>query len=159
MGRILTLMFAGFMVFTGPAMASDEHDHHHASTGDKAQKLLKPEKKYETDAALRSNMGAIRAALQKKMPDVHGRKLKAEEYSTLSTEINKSVQTIFKECKLKADADAALHLILADVMAGSKAMKSGPNADDRAKGFLKIAKGLETYGQIFNDPSWKPLTH
>jgi len=157
MDRLLTLFLGAFLVFAGGAFAAE--DHHHDHKKHKASVKLKPGQKYESDAPLRTHMGNIRAQLQTKMSDVHQGKMQSQDYRELSDKIDKSVQSIFKECKLKEEADAALHTILAEIMAGSAAMKSEGGSEARAAGFLKIAKGLESYALRFKDPSWKPLAH
>ncbi len=151
------LMGLSFLFSTAAIGADHKHGHKHDHGEHKTLKELKPDKKFESDAPLRSHMKTIRKDLQSRMNEVHSGKFTAKDYQTLASKIDRSIQNIFKDCKLKADADAALHVILSEMMAGSSAMKTGPTSKDRAQGFIKVAKGLEKYGEVFIDPGWTPL--
>lgn len=136
---------------------SHEGDHAHHATGEGPK--AKNGKKWATDAPLRTYMAEIRFEVGRKVADVHQGKLKDDDYVKLSGAIDKSIQSIFKNCKLAPEADAALHGVLAQILAGSTAMKNGPQPEARAEGFLKVVKGLDAYGQSFDDSSWKGLAH
>ena len=157
--RYFTVLIAT-IVFSSAAFAADEHRHEDQTQHQHSQKIIKPgSKKFEGDAPLQSHMRAIRDDLQSQLQQVHNGKFSEADYKTLAEKVDKSVQQIFKDCKLKPDADAALHSILAKIMSGSANMKKGPTSEARAKGFLEIAKGLESYPQTFKDSTWKPLSH
>jgi len=58
--------------------------------------------------------------------------------------------------KLPTDADAMLHLIVADLVAGADIMQ-GKAAGDPADGAHKVVTAANAYGRYFNDAGWKPL--
>lgn len=145
------------MTFAPMAGAQDEHHHDHGAPAAKASPP-KPGEKFESDKPLRTHMGSIRNDIQSQMKAVHKKSIKDADYEKLSGKIDKSVKSIFKDCKLKPDADAALHSILAEIMAGSNSMKTG-DLDARLDGYLKVIQGLEEYARTFTDPTWKPIEH
>ncbi|MBP9709238.1 MAG: hypothetical protein KBD78_16505 [Oligoflexales bacterium] len=153
------ILFAIIFVFSGVVSASDEHKHPDNHVPVKGSAGHFTGKKYESDAPLRTHMSAIRTEMQSKIGDIHSGRVKDEDYQRLSEKIDTSIQSIFKDCKLKPEADAALHTILTEIMAGSAAMKTGPKTEARPQGFLKVIKGLDSYGQMFNHAGWKPMTH
>ena len=152
MNRILrTFAVAAVSLFVGVAMAADKHEHEHQPGPDDHSVEAKVGKKYESDAPLRSYMGKIRADVQSALDQVHQGRMKDKDYQILAQKTDQSVQSIFKECKLTAEADAALHGILAKIMAGSAAMKSGTSSEARREGLLKVSDGLKSYGKTFTD--------
>lgn len=151
------LLASGIMALAPLAGAQDEHSHDHGTPAAKASPP-KPGGKFESDKPLRTHMGSIRNDIQGQMKAVHQKSIKAADYEKLSGKIDKTVKSIFKECKLKPEADAALHSILADIMAGSSTMKTG-ELDARLDGYLKVIQGLEEYARTFTDPTWKPIEH
>jgi hypothetical protein len=67
------------------------------------------------------------------------------------------VQSITANCKLPADVDAQLHLVLTQIIDGAEAMKAGKAAD---LGFAKVVAGMDDYGNHFDHPGWKgPAPH
>lgn len=134
--------------------AAQEHDH---GAGQGAPKLaLNNGKKWQTDAALRSGMTAIRSDVQAAVKPIHTGKYSDAQYTELATKIEKQVGSIMANCKLPPDADAQLHLILSDVFAGTKAMKSG---EDRMGGVVKVIGALDSYGKYFDHAGWKGVAH
>ena len=61
-----------------------------------------------------------------------------------------------KNCKLDENADAMLHLLLADIIAGADAM-AGQDSSEARKGAEKIAHALENYPTYFDHPGWRGL--
>ena len=52
---------------------------------------------------------------------------------------------------------AALHAILADLMAGNEALRGLDAKTPRGDGVLGVVHALEQYGKYFEHPGWKPL--
>ncbi|OFZ11090.1 MAG: hypothetical protein A2Z20_04160 [Bdellovibrionales bacterium RBG_16_40_8] len=77
-------------------------------------------------------------------------KNKKEFLKDTGLKIEGTVQDIFKKCKLAPDADAAIHPILADILAGAKLIKNGNEKD----GHEKIHHALLTYEDFFDHAGW-----
>lgn len=152
----LALTLAAFAVATalsGVAVAQGTaHDHDSAAP----HKLtLDAGRKWGTDEPLRAGMGRIRALVE---PHTGGAgTLDAAQYRQLAGQIETEVGAIVANCKLEPKADAMLHLVIADIGAGTDAM-AGKNAKTRpARGLVKVARALNAYGVYFDDPGFKPL--
>jgi hypothetical protein len=74
----------------------------------------------------------------------------------LATHIDQQVQSISANCHLPADADANLHLIIADLLQGVTLMRGGDSTHTRHDGAALVHGALNAYGQYFDDPTWKP---
>ena len=156
---LITLLFAGVLsLATAQAMAKDDAHHHHDG-GTSAGLSLNNGAKWKTDAPLRHGMQNIRDLLEPQLPAIHNDKLKPAQYQTLSREINAELSAIVKSCKLDKDADAMLHLVLADIIEGVDALAGENKQGGRHDGAVKIYKGLENYGAYFAHPNWQPMTH
>ncbi len=66
---------------------------------------------------------------------------------------------IVQNCKLDKEADAQLHLVLADLLAGAETMQGKGKHEARREGAEKVAKALDAYGRHFDHPGWKPVHH
>jgi hypothetical protein len=156
---LITLLFAGILsLATAQAMAKDDAHRHHDG-GISAGLSLNNGAKWKTDAPLREGMKNIRNVLEPQLPAIHNNKLKPAQYQTLVGEINAELSAIVKSCKLDKDADAMLHLVLADIIEGVDALAGENKQVGRHDGAVKIYKGLENYGAYFAHPNWQPMTH
>lgn len=153
----VTLAAAGFAALnvTGtPALAAGEaHDHGHASA---AAKPLPAGKRWTTDEALRQGMTEIRHALEPQLGAIHNNKLTPEQYQAIAHKTEEQVAYIVANCKLPADADAALHGIIAEMGEGVEAMSGKSKAKPR-DGAVKLLNALNEYGRTFDHPGWKKL--
>jgi hypothetical protein len=133
------------LAFAAPlAYGQAGHDHGHAAG--EAKLVLNQGKKWPTDAPLRQGMESIRAALGSGM-----------KYGALATKVNTEVAGIVQNCKLEPAADAQLHLVIADVLAGVEAMEGKVKGETRREGAEKIARALQAYGEHFDHAGWKHL--
>lgn len=137
-----------------PVTAVEDHQQHQAA--DHGQLSLDHGRKWSTDKPLRDGMTQIRAAMASKLELIDQGKLTAEQYNALGSTIQLQVSTIIAQCKLEPKADAMLHTILADLLAGADAMqgKGGMKPD---AGAHKVVEALNAYGQYFYHPSWRSL--
>ena len=133
------IAFAAALALSGPVLAADEH-HHHGTEG--AKLVLNQGKKWQTDAPLRQGMSNIRAAV------ASGTKPQA-----LAGRVNAEVAYIVQNCKLPEDADAQLHRVIAELLAGADEMKGG-HAHEGAE---RVVKALNQYGRFFDHPGWRKL--
>ena len=136
------------------AGVADVHKHGGASEVHKLS--LDQGKKWATDEPLRKNMGDIRAALAAKEAGIHKGALTSDEYKAIGTLVEARVATIVAECKLEPAADANLHLIVADLLAGADAMQ-GKSKTTPAAGAGQTVRAVNQYGRFFTHPGWKPL--
>jgi len=131
--------------FAGPAAYGQAaHDHGHAAG--EAKLVLNQGKKWETDAPLRQGMENIRSALGSHM-----------KYEALAAKVSTEVAGIVQNCKLEPEADAQLHLVIADIMGGVEALEGKVKGETRRAGAEKIARALNAYGEHFDHAGWKRL--
>ena len=140
------------------ALAQHEHPQHemHGSSSAVAQLQLQNGQKWQTDAPLRQGMAEIRAAFDADHPAIHAGNQTDAQYAALATQIDQQVKSIVANCRLPADADANLHLIVADLLQGVSLMRGEDTARSRHDGAALIHGALKAYGQYFDDPAWKP---
>lgn len=153
--KIVAMLFAAALgANTGIALAEEhnheQHQHHDEAT---VQLTLNDGSKWETDANLRQAMSRIRHALSGQIHVIHSGKATPKQYQALSQKINDQIAFMVKNCKLEPKADEMLHLVLADIIAGSDEMSTGD--PDRARaGAEKVAAALEQYGAYFKHDGW-----
>jgi len=136
------------------ALAAEDH-HHHGESSTAVQKLqLNAGKKWATDTALRQSMDGINQAMATALPLIHQDRFSDADYATLATTINQKVGYAIEHCKLDAKADAMLHLVIAELMAGAEIME-GKTTAARHDGALRVRRALESYGKYFQHPNWK----
>lgn len=151
---LAAVILAATLASGQPAMAAEEH-HHHDESSAAAQKLeLNAGKKWATDAALRQAMDDINQAMAKALPLIHKKRFSDADYATLATTINQKVAYAVKHCKLEAKADAMLHLVIGELLAGAEMMEGKPAAE-RHDGVVRVRQALESYGKYFQHPNWQ----
>ena len=156
--RITMTLSAAALLSAGAATAlAQGHDHGHShGAGETAQLTLNDGKKWTTDDNLRQGMSRIRDALAADLPAIHSGKATTAQYHTLAQKIDEQIAFMVKSCKLEPKADAMLHLVLADIIAGSGAMK-GKDSKEAHMGAVKIAHALDSYAAYFEHPGWHGL--
>jgi len=139
------------------AQQHEQHEHHHdTSAAAVAQLTLDGERKWPTDESLRAGMAAIHAGFQADHPAIHAGTETDAQYAALAGRIESEVNTIVANCKLPAAADANLHYLIADLLAGVGLMRGQDPARTRHDGAALVHGALRAYGQYFDDPDWKP---
>jgi hypothetical protein len=136
-----------------PALAADSHAH---AASEPAALTLDHGKKWATDAPLRKSMLEIRTALAARQEAIHKGTLTPADYRGLGAAIEAQVATIVAECKLEPAADANLHVIVAELVAGADAMQ-GKSTTRPAKGAVQAVQAVNRYGEYFDHPGWKAL--
>jgi hypothetical protein len=150
------LAVAMALAFAGAAGASGER-HEHAYGAGEAKLVLNQGKKWQTDEPLRAGMDNVRAAVASDLKRIHSRKQTAEQYGRLAAQVNGEVASIVQNCKLDPEADAQLHLVLAQLLSGVETMEGRTKGATRREGAERIVKALNAYGQYFDHPGWKRL--
>lgn len=146
---------AAAVAFNFPALAQTHaHDHDAAAPHRLA---LNQGRKWATDEPLRAGMGRIRSLVEPQLGTAHAGKLSPAQYRDLATRVETEVGGIVAGCKLEPKADAMLHLVIADIGAGTDAM-AGKDAKTRpALGLVKVAQAVNQYGTYFDHPGFKPI--
>ncbi|BAN34294.1 hypothetical protein SCD_n00445 [Sulfuricella denitrificans skB26] len=152
-----TLTAAALLSAGAQPVLAQNHDHSHGTAGP-AQLTLNNGQKWATDDNLRQGMSRIRDALAAELPVIQAGKATMEQYRTLAQKTNDQIAFMVLNCKLSPDADAMLHLILADIIAGADAMKGGGKGNEVRKGAENIAHALDNYETYFDHPGWHGVT-
>lgn len=131
------------------ALAASAHDH----PAPAAALRLDHDRKWETDAPLRRGMATMRTELVNRLPAIHDGRLGQEEFGALATLMERQIGVIVSECKLKPEADAMLHLVLADLAHAADAMQ-GKIGTNPVEGAEQAIAALNAYGEYFDHPGW-----
>lgn len=136
--------------------AGNTDGHPHASHGSIApQKLqLNAGKKWATDALLRQTMNDINQAMAKALPPIHKNQFGNRDYEALAVTVSQKVAYAVEHCKLEPKADAMLHLVITELMAGAEMME-GKTANSRHDGAVRVREALKVYGEYFQHPGWE----
>jgi hypothetical protein len=141
------------MLVLSPLYAAAPHDHHEHGP---AELALDHGKKWASDAPLRQRMANLRAAFAEHAQAIHKGSLPPAGYQALGEKTETEVAGIVAECKLDPRADAMLHLVIADMLAGAEVMR-GKAAGQPASGAKRVIAALNQYGRHFEHPGWQPL--
>ncbi len=106
---------------TGPALAATSLSHHGHGEG-AVQLSFGNRAKWQTDEALRRGMTAVRAQMVEVPDRVHHGWYGAEEYAALAGRVEEHVDDVVKNCHRPGDADAQLHVVLAEIIDGIEEM-------------------------------------
>ena len=139
---------------TAALAQSPAHDHAAATPHKLA---LNEGRKWGTDEPLRAGMGRIRNFVEPQLGAAHAGKLTPTQYRDLATKIEIEVGSIVANCKLEPKADAMLHLVIADIGAGTDAMAGKDTKLRPALGLVKVAQAVNRYGSHFDDSGFKPI--
>ena len=141
--------------FSAPALAQTAtHDH---SAAAQHKLTLDQGGRWATDEPLRAGMGRIRALVEPQLGAAHAGKLTATQYREVATQVETEIGGIVANCKLEPRADAVLHLVIADIGAGTQAMAGKDPKTRAAEGLVKVAQAVDQYGSHFDHPGFKPI--
>jgi hypothetical protein len=157
--KLLTAAAVFLCLGASPAFAAEPGGHSHDHAAAPARLSLDAGRKWATDEPLRKAMTKVRNAMDQSLQPIHQGKFSAARYAALAKTINGEVSYMVSNCKLEPKADAQLHLIVAELLAGAEAMEGKSKNIKRQDGALKILGALENYGGYFDDPTWKPIAH
>ncbi len=132
--------------------AGHEHHEHHDHGAPTLQ--LNAGKKWASDAPLRQAMGHINQAMADALPRIHTDQFKDADYQALAKTVNDQVAYAVANCKLAPRADAMLHGVIAELLAGAAGME-GKEGEARHDGAVTVLKALDAYGRYFQHPGWK----
>ena len=128
-----------------PARAQAGHEHHAPVAAVAAATVSQ---RWASDAPLRTGMAKIRVAVDALQHYERGH-MGPEQAVELATQIQAQVAYIVANCKLEPRADAALHVIIAELGKAAGALRADP-ADLGA--IPPMREALQQYSRQFNDP-------
>lgn len=128
-----------------PAQA--QHSHQHPAP---AAAQATPAQRWATDVPLRTGMGKIRTAVDALQHYERGH-MGPEQAVELATQIQQQIAYLVANCKLEPQADAALHVIIAELGATAQALKDNPSD---LSAIPAMRQALQHYPRQFNDPAW-----
>ena len=138
-----------------PALAQTATHDHGAAAPHKI--TLNQGRKWATDEPLRAGMGRIRSLVEPQLGAAHAGKITPAQYRELATQVETEVGGIVANCKLEPKADAMLHLVIADIGAGTDTMAGKNAAAAPAAGLMQVARAVNRYGSHFDDPGFTPI--
>ena len=137
-----------------PVLAMPHSDSSHAAH--EARLAFDQGRKWATDEPLRRHMGEIRAALSQRSGDILAGRLTDRQAQDLGTLIEARVALIVTDCKLPPEADANLHLIVADLVEAAEILQ-GRTKQKPQRGTAIAARAAQMYATYFDHPGWKPV--
>lgn len=152
--HMLAALLGIFVASFNPAYADSTHDAH--SAHGTATLSLDHGKPWPTDEPLRSGMNNLHAAFAEKLEAIHANELPDAEFKALGEKTMQEVATIVAQCKLKPDADAMLHVIVGELLAGADIMTGKVEGAPRT-GAHRAVMALDNYGRYFDHPGWAGL--
>jgi hypothetical protein len=126
----------------------DAHAHHGAAT---TALSLNNGKRWETDAPLRTGMQRIRETASPALAAHARRALTPADAKALSASIQENVNYLMQNCKLEPKADAALHVLITDMLQGGAMLAADPSS---AEGAALVGNSLRRYPEFFDHPGW-----
>ena len=142
------------MPFSARAVEAPHEESHAHDVAGIAQLQFDDDRKWPTDASLRSGMASIRSAFEADHAAIHAGRETPAQFETLAGRIEPQIQMILQQCKLPPAADANLHFVIADLMRGVSQMRGQDPAITRHDGAALVHGALEAYGKYFDDPQW-----
>lgn len=133
-----SVTFIALLLATSGTANAANDDHHHQHAAESAESSTK---RFAADKELRTRMEIIMTT----MDSLHAEKMPKAQVQAAGTKIEKTVQDIFKNCKLEPEADAAIHPILAKILEAANLLKKG----ERASGHAKLHEAVARYEKKF----------
>jgi hypothetical protein len=141
------------VAFVTPVAHASAQDHHHdaASSASAAVPAAPvPATRYTPDAPLRAGMRTVHHAVTELVHAELGH-MSAAMTRDRATTIETAVATMFANCKLTPEPDAALHGILVPLLTAAQALKSHPS--DTAP-VARMRDIIAAYPRYFDDAGW-----
>lgn len=156
---VIPFTLATALAFSSISLAADSvvHDDSHGDATFELQ--LNSGEKWAIDAPLGKAMGNISTAMRQSIGTIDEEQLSSLDFASLASQVNDGITYMVTNCDLPPDADAQLHKIIAQLVAGSDKMV-GKNTDASPhEGVVQVLGALEAYDQYFDDPDFVPITH
>lgn len=133
-----------------PAAAQSVAPHDHAAHAGHDAKPQVPAQRWATDAPLRAGMRNLREATETLNHYEMGH-LDDVQRDHAVEKIDAAIKDMFANCKLKPEADVALHGLLAKFIAGANAARAGKFSKAE---LAPMQAALAQYPQLFDDAEW-----
>lgn len=146
---VSALALAGAL-FAAPVMAQSAAHHDHAAHAGHDAKVQAPAQRWATDAPLRAGMRNLREATETLNHYEMGH-LDDTQRDNAVEKIDAAIKDMFANCKLKPEADVALHGLLAKFIAGANAVRAGKFTKAE---LAPMQEALTQYPQLFDDAEW-----
>lgn len=137
-------------LFAAPTMAQSAAHHDHAAHAGHDAKPQVPAQRWATDAPLRAGMRNLREATETLNHYEMGH-LDDVQRDNAVAKIDAAIKDMIANCKLKPEADAALHGLLAKFIAGAGAARAGKFSKAE---LAPMQEALALYPQMFDDHDW-----
>ena len=134
------------------AHGADHADHaNHASS---SALVLNDGKKWQTDQPLRTGMQRIRALVAPLQGATAAQSLDRTQAKAIADGVQAQVAYLVSNCKLVPQADAVLHVLIAQMLDGAQQLsKDAPTG----QGIVVINQALQHYPQYFDHPAWPAM--
>jgi len=129
----------------------DEHADHAAHGASNENLTLNDGKKWATDEPLRASMSRLHVAVIPPYKAFSNKTITTDQANALAATIKTEIDLIFANCKLEPKADAALHIVLADLLGGKAAIEANPSDPE---GVPRIVNALHAYAEHFDHPNF-----
>lgn len=120
---------------------------------DKPALTLNDGKKWETDATLRRGMARIAALVAPLAAKREGERLDPIEAARVADGVRDEVNILVSNCRLEPKADAALHVLIGDMLAGADILSQ---PEPSIEGVRMISEALDFYPRYFEDADLAP---
>lgn len=152
LASILAVATGFALAVTAGTIQATEHAHQSHQRGAEAALLAPDGQKWANDPSLREGMTRIQNAVQRALPNGHSASIDAAAAARLRDATSDAIAYMVDHCELPADADAALHLLLAEMLKGTDALE---HAELHEAGLEYIASALQRYAIAFDEPLWR----
>ncbi|WP_313222377.1 DnrO protein [Stutzerimonas nitrititolerans] len=152
MASILAVATGFALAVTSGTVQAVEHSHGQHAHGEQVSISAPDGQRWATDPSLREGMSRIQDAVQQALPSAPQAPLGAAEAAQLRDTSNDAIAYMVDNCELPAEADAALHLLLAELIEGANALSQ---AERREAGLEHIVTALQHYAETFDEPLWR----
>lgn len=147
------------MVVSTVQAAPSQHHHGapHDHAGHDAAALPASGEQWPTDAPLREGMTRLKHSVDTALAGDPAQPIGEAAAIQLQKDVEAHVSYLIEHCQLPEQADAALHVLLIDLLKGAEALSE---AEQRDQGVQRILSGLQRYPELFAAPHWsEPASH
>ncbi len=149
---VLKCIALAAMLLLAPFSSFAQHEHEHEDA-DAGALVLEHGEKWATDAPLRAGMEQIRTLIAVSQATVAaGAALSSADAHQLAEGIRHQVDELIRNCKLEPEVDAALHVLIADMLQGAAELAGEPPS---AEGLARIQNAINQYARYFSHPGWE----
>ncbi|MGD9661453.1 MAG: hypothetical protein AB7U63_09275 [Porticoccaceae bacterium] len=141
-----------FAVVAPPLAATDNAAHNHGRSD--GQLALDNGSKWAADSPLRHGMARLNGAVAEAVTAIHRGEMGDAGYDLLADAAAAEIAFIIDNCALEPAADAQLHHIIAEIMAGVAMAKGNASGHSRKDGVIKMRNAVNDYGRYFDDPQF-----